>query len=237
MPYRNPRNAKVAEELHNISQTHINREKEINDFKTDYEIPSQLESNVMRQAEVHGGSGFAAATVQDLGFEPTIGATSGADAPTKRRVRKKTVEVGEGLSAAGTSAAGTSAAGMAAAGTAAVGGAQPKPTRKKKGGGVSGGALLSLRDMDSMKGQPPETHQIKETLTASGFSVGSGGAKKGRGSRNEIVRDVMKNMDYHYPRLANMLRNIICINIFFFYLIDSRYGSYKMEANKRSIKL
>ena len=90
MPYRNPRNVSVAEQVHGMSQAHINREKEINDFKTDYEIPSQLESATMRYPQVHGGSGFAASTVQDLGFEPTLGATGGSDAvAAKRRVERK----------------------------------------------------------------------------------------------------------------------------------------------------
>ena len=53
----------------------------------------------MRHPEVHGGNGFAAATVQDLGFEPTLGATSADAKPVRRRA--KTIEVGEGLSAAG----------------------------------------------------------------------------------------------------------------------------------------
>ena len=95
----------------------MNREKEINDFSTSYEIPSQVESAVMRHPEVHGGSGFAAATVGDLGFDPTLGATS-ADAKPVRR-RKVRIEVGEGLSAAGVSAAGVSAAGASAGGVSA----------------------------------------------------------------------------------------------------------------------
>jgi hypothetical protein len=95
-----------------MSQNHVNREKEINDFSTSYEIPSQVESAVMRHPEVHGGSGFAAATVGDLGFDPTLGATSADAKPaTRRKVR---IEVGEGLSAAGVSAAGISAAGASA---------------------------------------------------------------------------------------------------------------------------
>ena len=87
MPYKNKRNEAVAEQVRTFSQNHVNREKEINDFSTNYEIPSQLESVVMRQPEVHGGSGFAAATVQDLGFEPTLGATS-AEGKPKRKPRK-----------------------------------------------------------------------------------------------------------------------------------------------------
>ena len=88
MPYRNKRNEAVADQVRTFSQNHVNREKEIADFSTSYEIPSQLESAVMRHAEVHGGSGFAAATVQDLGFEPTLGATSGEGKPA-RKPRKK----------------------------------------------------------------------------------------------------------------------------------------------------
>lgn len=129
MPYKNKRNEAVAEQVRTFSQNHVNREKEINDFSTNYEIPSQLESVVMRQPEVHGGSGFAAATVQDLGFEPTLGATS-AEGKPKRKPRKVSIAVGEGLSAAGISA-----------------------------GGVSGGALLSLRDLPGMHGQPPDTSE------------------------------------------------------------------------------
>ena len=168
MPYKNKRNEAVAEQMRTFSQNHVNREKEINDFSTNYEIPSQLESVVMRQPEVHGGSGFGAATVQDLGFEPTLGATS-AEGKPKRKPRKVSIAVGEGLSAAGIS-----------------------------GGGVSGGALLSLRDLPGMHGQPPDTIQAKETLKAEGISGG------GRGKRNEIVRDVMKNTAYLYPQRANM---------------------------------
>ncbi len=69
-----------------------------------------VEASVLKHPEVHGGSGFRAATVQDLGVEPTLGATSGEGVP--KRVRNKMIEVGEGLSAAGVSAAGVSAAGV-----------------------------------------------------------------------------------------------------------------------------
>ena len=99
MPHKSAYNAQVAQQVGQMSQGHVNREKEINDFATNYEIPSQVESSVMRHPEVHGGSGFAAATVADLGFEPTLGATSADARPT--RTRRKTIEVGEGLPAAG----------------------------------------------------------------------------------------------------------------------------------------
>ena len=46
-----------------MSQKHVNRENEINDFATDYEIPSQVESS----------------------FEPTMGATSSDAKPARAR--------------------------------------------------------------------------------------------------------------------------------------------------------
>ncbi len=58
-----------------------------------------LEASVQKDPEVHGGNGFGAMTVQDLGIEPTLGATSGEG--KAKRVRKRVIEVGEGLSAAG----------------------------------------------------------------------------------------------------------------------------------------
>jgi hypothetical protein len=158
MPYKNARNKAVADQLIAISQNHINREKEIADFATSYEIPSQLESVVMRVPEVHGGSGFAASTVQDLGFEKTLGATSGEGEP-KRKPRKKSIAVGEGLSAAGVSA-----------------------------GGISGGALLSLRDLDSMEGQMQDTIQAKETLKAEGMTAGAKGRSKRNEIVREVMK-------------------------------------------------
>ena len=119
------RNEAIAGQVRSISQNHVNREYEINDFATTYDIPSQLESAVMRYPEVHGGSGLAAAAVQDLGLEPTLGATgSGADT-AKRRARKKVIEVSEGLSAAGISAGGVSGGGAGAIGEGISGGAKP----------------------------------------------------------------------------------------------------------------
>ena len=158
MPYRNKRNEAVADQVRTLSQNHVNREKEIADFATSYEIPSQLESAVMRIPEAHGGSGFAAATVQDLGFEPTLGATSGEGKPA-RKPRKKSIAVGEGLSAAGVSA-----------------------------GGISGGALLSLRDLDSMEGQMPDTIQAKETLKAEGMTAGGKGRSKRNEIVREVMK-------------------------------------------------
>ncbi len=86
MPYKNQYNANIAQEVQGYAQSKINRENQINDFTSNYEVPSQLESAVLHHASVHGGSGYAAATVGDLGIEPTAGATGDGK---RKRVRKK----------------------------------------------------------------------------------------------------------------------------------------------------
>jgi len=235
MPYNNQYNQAVAGAVRGFSQQHIDREHAINDFTTNYEIPSQLESAGMRHPEVHGGSGFAAATVQDLGFEPTMGATSGEGVP--RRAKKKVIEIGEGLSAAGVSAAGMSAAGVSAAGkpkkatrktlqvphqdapildatapVVAEGVSGGKRPRKKKGEGVSGGALLSLKDLDAMKGQPPDSIKVTTAPTSRPqAAVGSGAIGEGmigglRRRRIEIVKEVMKKHKLSLPAASKYVK-------------------------------
>ena len=223
MPYNNQYNSNVAQIVRGYSQKHINRENAVNDFSTSYEIPSMVEASVLKSPEVHGGSGFGAATVQDLGFEPTLGATSGDGVP--KRVRKKMIEVGEGLSAAGVSAAGVSAAGKPkrtpkknlqvpvpeAIETVAEGvsaGSKPKRTRKKKGDGVSGGALLSLKDLGAMHGQPEPTTQAKITVKAEGTdrTVGEGMSGGVRRKRIEIVKEVMKKHKLSLPAASKYVK-------------------------------
>ena len=227
MPYNNQYNQAVAGAVRGFSQQHVDREHAINDFTTNYEIPSQLETAVLRHPEVHGGSGFGAATVQDLGFEPTMGATSGEGVP--RRVRKKVIEVGEGLSAAGVSAAGMCAAAkpkratrksiqvptqdapaVVAEGVSA--GAKPKQTRKKKGEGVSGGALLSLKDLGAMKGQPPDSIRATVAPTsrpeaaAGSGAIGEGMIGGARRKRIEIVKEVMKKHKLSLPAASKYVK-------------------------------
>ena len=204
MQFKHEYNKEIAQQVRSLSQNNVHREKETNDCATNYEIPSQVESSVLRHPEVHGGSGFAASTVADLGFEPTLGATSSDAKP--RRVRKKTIEVGEGLSAAGVSATGVSAGGVSAGGVSA---GAAKRTRRKKGEGVSGGALLSLRDLDKMHGQPEPDRRAKITVKAEGEpdrAVGSGASGGGRTKRNTIVRDVMQKHGLSLPAASKYVK-------------------------------
>jgi hypothetical protein len=190
MPYNNQYNSNVAQIVRDYSQKHINRENAINDFSTSYEIPSMLEASVLKEPEVHGGSGFAAATAQDLGFEPTLGATSGEG--KVKRVRKRIIDVGEGLSAAGVSAAGVSAAGVSAG----------KRVSKK------GGALLSLKDLGAMHGQPEPTTLSKVTVKAEGTNrtVGEGMSGGLRRRRIEIVKEVMKKHKLSLPAASKYVK-------------------------------
>lgn len=219
MPYNNQYNALIAGRVRGFSQKHVNRENAVNDFSTGYEIPSQLEASVLKEPEVHGGSGFAAATAHDLGFEPTLGATSADGKP--KRVRTNKIAVGEGLSAAGVSAAGVSGGAKktrkpkatidvvaevpSTEAPAAVEGG--KRTRKKKGAGVSGGALLSLKDLDKMHGQPEPTVQGKVTVKAEGGrAVGCGVSGGARGKRNTIVKEVMKKHGLSLPAASKYVK-------------------------------
>ncbi len=68
MPYKNQGNANIGQQTHGYAQNNINRENQMNDFASNYEVPSQLESAVLHKAQVHGGSGYAAATVADLAW-------------------------------------------------------------------------------------------------------------------------------------------------------------------------
>ena len=213
MPYNNQYNSNVAQIVRDYSQKHINRENAVNDFSTSYEIPSMVEASVLKNPEVHGGSGFGAATVQDLGFEPTLGATSGEGVP--KRVRNKMIEVGEGLSAAGKpkrapnknlqvpvpEATETVVEGVSA-------GSKPKRTRKKKGEGVSGGALLSLKDLGAMHGQPEPTTRANVIVKAEGADrkVGEGMSGGLRRKRIEIVKEVMKKHKLSLPAASKYVK-------------------------------
>ena len=74
MPYANAYNANIARALHGVNQKHINVENAINANPVPVDITSQLEGMTLKNPDGVGRSGFAASTIQDLGFEPTLGA-------------------------------------------------------------------------------------------------------------------------------------------------------------------
>jgi hypothetical protein len=89
--YDNAYNRMIAQKVRQIGQNHVDRINQISDTNT-HDITSPLEGMTLRNNNIQGGSGFAAATVADLGFEPTNGAThtaSGAGSSGGKRIRSK----------------------------------------------------------------------------------------------------------------------------------------------------
>ena len=99
MPYANVHSANIARALHGVNQMHINVENAINGNPTPFDITSQLEGMTLNNPDVVGGSGFAASTIQDLGFEPTLGATG--TAKPKNAKRKMNVATADALASSG----------------------------------------------------------------------------------------------------------------------------------------
>ena len=80
--------------------------------------------------------------------------------------------------------------------------------QKKKGDGVSGGALLSLKGLDAMHGQPDPTVQAKVTVKAEGVDrkVGEGMSGGLRRKRIEIVKEVMKKHKLTLPAASKYVK-------------------------------
>ena len=131
MPYANAMNRSISQQLRDIDQNHINRIQSISETNQ-FDITSPLGGMVLVNEKLKGGSGYSASTVQDLGFEPTDGATPATGGKMRRSRATKN------LAGSGTSGGGTS------------------------GGGCSGGALLTLKDMYKMEGQPPPGRQTRQ---------------------------------------------------------------------------
>jgi hypothetical protein len=118
--YNNEYNHRIRKKLITINKDLINHENNLTMTEPDdHKITSRLEGMIVRNKNIKGGSGYAAATLNDLGY------------PDDKMVGAK----GSGVSAAGMSAAGMSAAGMSAAGMS-QGCGMSAAGRKKKGAGM-----------------------------------------------------------------------------------------------------
>ena len=87
-----------------------------------------------------------------------------------------------------------------------------KRPRKKKGEDVSGGALLSLKDLGAMKGQPPDSIRATTAPTSRPeAAVGSGAIGEGmvgglRRRRLERVKEVMKKHKLSLPAASKCVK-------------------------------
>ena len=214
MPYKNPYNESIANQLRNIDQNHVNRINAISETNS-YDVVTPMEHTTLHNPHITGGSGYAAATVQDLGFEPTMGAT-----------QKKRSKASRSLEAKGTTEGGI-----------ATGGAHPHPTPsvtevaktvKARSGKIkapphqtdnlTGGALLTLRDLDKMHGQPPEG-RVKHITPQAGVGEVQGtppevggsmpravGSGRSPNSRNHLVREVMAKHKLSLPAASKYIK-------------------------------
>ena len=126
--YNNSYNSKLKSKLNKINKDKIEHEKKINDNAVDPSLNSRLESMAMRNKNIHGGSGYVASTLKDLGYKEDQMKGLGSDNERS---------IGSGLSAGGLSA-----------------GAK-KPRKSKKQTEV-GGAILGAVDF-LPHGNPVET--------------------------------------------------------------------------------
>jgi hypothetical protein len=69
MPYNNEYNQHIAQQMYAINRNHIAYERLTNDNIHPNDITSQVEGMALRDDHVKGGSGYAAATLHDLGYE------------------------------------------------------------------------------------------------------------------------------------------------------------------------
>ena len=91
MVYDNEYNRMIAAKIRQIDRNHVQRINQISETNN-HDIASPLEGMTLRNDQIHGGSGFASATVADLGFEPTAGAThtaTGGGVSGGKRARAK----------------------------------------------------------------------------------------------------------------------------------------------------
>ena len=99
MVYDNEYNRMIAAKVRQIDRNHVQRINQISETNN-HDITSPLEGMTLRNDQIHGGSGFASATVADLGFEPTDGAThtaTGGGVSGGKRARAK-AKSGAGIS-------------------------------------------------------------------------------------------------------------------------------------------
>jgi hypothetical protein len=224
--YDNAYNRGVAGKISEMTKRMILHQDSMNnETDREHKITSRLEGMAMRKKDVQGGSGYAAATVGDHGYQEdsTVGVG-----------RKKRGPQGEGMSAAGISAGGVqigsgkdgvvatpmqSGTGVSAAGVSAAG------RRKKNGAGVTGGDL-SLLHYNELKGQPaftapanakrtvstvePSARPVSKLSTHDDMQAAyvAGAAPKARkpSARNELVRKVMKGHSLSLPAASKYVK-------------------------------
>ena len=88
MPYNNAYNQNIARQLNNLYKNKVKYENACCDNVRQNDVMDPLEGMALRRDDVHGGSGTAAATLQDLGYEQMKGTTGSGEPPEVKPKRK-----------------------------------------------------------------------------------------------------------------------------------------------------
>lgn len=201
--YDNAHNARIRQNVKQLFQQHINNQVKKEEEPHHNDIMGQLESQALHHEDVHGGLAHMSTSLGDMGFEHTLG-PHGEAVPKTKRTRKKKEIIG--------------------------GSSEILPNGPVVLGTKSteiGGALETLKDLDSMHGQPPSDNietadgrkvtikSRKEDYEGAGLSAGgicgaglsAGGMSGGaRTARNEIVKRIMKEQGLSLPLASKYVK-------------------------------
>jgi hypothetical protein len=172
-------NRSISQRIRDIDQRHIDRIRNISETNG-YDIATPLEAMTMRHRDVVGGSCFAAATLQDLGYEPTMGASP---------------STGGGMSGGGMSGGGMS------------GGALLTLTDMYK---MTGQPPPMMQAKITQKASPHKDQPIPEPARGPIINGPVGGAMPRRSrapsSRNEMVRRIMTERSMSLPEASKYIK-------------------------------
>ena len=154
--YQNDYNQSIAQKVRQNAKKQIQRQEQAATMG-DSSFTSHLEGMALRDAKVEGGSGYAEATVRDLGFpdEKTNGAVGSGEPVAKRKRGRKSKAVGGavlGLADITTDPRGdpsVSAPLEKTAPTSSKENVQVVPVVKSEMNGVAGGSKKDLTSMPS----------------------------------------------------------------------------------------
>ena len=189
--YDNAYNRNVCNAISDITKKMINHENHVNsDGKNEHKITTRLEGMALREKNIHGGTGYAAATLGDHGF-------------------KEDATLGAGVSAAGVSAG-------KAVGCGVTAGRKPRAPRKKTGGDLS---LLHYDELKGQPKVTAPANKKVTVRTSSGVEqtrpttkadmpAAFTGGNKSRppNARNILVKKVMAEHHLSLPMASKYIK-------------------------------
>jgi hypothetical protein len=201
MPYNNAYNQSIASQLQSLYSQNIAYHNATDDNVRQNDVMSPLEGMALREENVHGGSGTAAATLHDLGYEQMNGISGSGEPVIKKRTYKRkpkpevvhlpTADANPNVSvaAAGVSGGGVSAGGVSGGGVSAGG---------ISGGGTDdraiGGAVEKKKRAPRKRKEAPVVEPVVDSAPAADPpAAAEGGAKPKRiNTRAAIVGKIME---------------------------------------------